>query len=213
MLPPPWEPACLTLLAALLIGASPTPAGAQDIAGFPLDVLTGNYAAETRPVDGLAVTAIYVGDLQIFLEETPMAEVTAMLGGTLHDEGEAGGHMIWTCYTLTDGTLWVYSDGEMGEGDVTMLTLDREPAPGSAACTPLPLAASAVDLATLSLGDTAQALAVDYGAFTVDARGRVGFSAEQPLLDGSDAAISQWLVFRLRAGRIDAVGITQVTSD
>ena len=72
------------------------------------------------------VGTITIGSLTVAMEETPLVEIATALGGQISNEGEAGEHMVWTCDGTGQSTIWFMSDGEMGDGKLTIFAVEAK---------------------------------------------------------------------------------------
>ncbi|MDB5529497.1 MAG: hypothetical protein JWR51_2600 [Devosia sp.] len=143
------------------------------------------------------------------LEQTPIAEIAAALGGASHDWGEAGEAATWACFSRGAETLWLYSDGEMGDGKVTGIGLDaRDTAPASAQCTDWP-AAVAVELGIMGIGLPMDVIIPNYGTSQPDDYGWMRSINLAPDPANAQSQIWQELTFRQSDGIIDAVAVLQ----
>jgi hypothetical protein len=159
------------------------------------------------------VHQVSVGAHAVVLEQTPIAEIAAALGGASHNWGQAGEAVTWACFSRGAETLWLYSDGEMGDGKVTGIGLDaRDAAPASAQCADWP-AAIAVNLGIMGIGMPMDAIIPNYGTSEPDEHGWMRSVSLVP--DPADAQFQIWqeLTFRQTDGIIDAVAVLQDTGD
>jgi hypothetical protein len=156
---------------------------------------------------------VTAGDQVIMLEETPIAEVAAALGGATHSWGEAGEAVTWACFARGAETFWLYSDGEMGDGKVTGVALDaRDAPPASAQCADWPVSMS-VDLGIMGIGLPKDAIIPNYQTSEPDDYGWMRSVNLTP--DPKDPAFQVWqeLTFRESDGVINAVAVLQETAN
>lgn len=204
-------------IACLLLATAIVPAMAEDspIAGTWIDSVSRSGPSAPEPWGTVKqVYQVGVGKQAIVLEETPIAEIAATLGGAAHNWGDAGEAVTWACFARGAETLWLYSDGEMGDGKVTGVGLDtRDAAPASAQCADWP-AGMAVDLGIMGIGLPMDAIMANYGTSQPDDYGWMRSVNLTP--DPSGAPLSQvWqeLTFREADGVINAVAVLQDTGD
>ena len=116
-----------TAIICLLLAATAVPALAEDspIAGTWMDQVSRSGPASPEPWGTVKqVYTVTIGAESVVLEETPIAELAAKLGTEAHNWGEAGEAVTWACLSRNAETLWLYSDGEMGDGKVTGVAID-----------------------------------------------------------------------------------------
>jgi hypothetical protein len=102
------------LLSLLLLGAADN--GSDEFLPPPVAPV-GEAATATTAY--APVSRLRLGQLDIVLEETPLAIVREMLSmGAIGERGEAAEHVFWLCYTYdADGVrarIWLVSSGEFG---------------------------------------------------------------------------------------------------
>ena len=205
-------PLILTALFSL-----PATAAEPVFSGFMNDAVTGQFASDGsfEKLDTPRVGLIQTGSLDISLEQTSMAAVLEAYGGTLNDVGEAGGRVLWICYAVPSGfTVWFYSDGEMGGGDVTAVATEVGAPDPSWGCSPSPPALQYLQLDIPGLSAHPTELDAVFVPVPPDAAGRVGFTSESPhpVMDGFK--IWQDYVYRIGPdGIVDAVAVVQITGD
>ena len=148
-----------------------------------------------------------IGSHELILEETVLADIAAKLGTEVHQWGEAGEAVTWACLARNAETLWLYSDGEMGEGKVTGVGLDmRDPAPASAGCGAWP-ADLQVEIGMMGVGLPADVIVANYLTGQPDDYG--WFRSTNPSNSGQTW---QELTFRAKDdGTVDAMAVMQQT--
>jgi len=204
-------------LAILLILAIAGPSSAKDVTladTWVNYIIRTNINAPEPPADTMKVTGIAVGDYAFAMEETPLTTIAEYMGGKLHMTGDAGEAMTWLCYTTDSQALYIYSDGEMGDGRPTAVVVDnRGGAPKSAGCSPYLGDTPVIDFGILMLGGTSKAVQSAYGQVTPDETGSFAYGSITPQ-PGSDIMV-QWqdVYYHETHGVIDAVGVVQETGD
>lgn len=205
------------ILACVLFTTAIVPVMAEDL---PLkgtwikSVATSGLPAREPWGEVKQVYQMSIGNHAIVLEETPIAEIAAALGGASHNWGDAGGAVIWACFARGAETLWLYSDGEMGDGKVTGIGIDvRDAAPASAQCAKWP-ATLAVDLGVMGIGMPADVIVGNYLTSEPDEYGWMRSINVTP--HASIAGFSVWEELTFRAsedGTINAVAVFLESGD
>jgi hypothetical protein len=181
--------------------------------GFAEITATGEFPSDNpAPLPPNSVAGVKAGPLQVVLETTPLTDVQKAFGGVIHDQGEAGEHVVWLCYGEHSQTLWFYSDGEMGNGKVTLAALEKGVPEVKWGCSLAPAALDSVDFSVPSLGASLDDVTKRLGPSPADQDGRFAYTSNTPLT-GSDFTKFQELVFEAHAGVITAIATTQTTSD
>jgi hypothetical protein len=203
--------ACLLLTAAIV----PVMAEESPLKGTWIDSVSRSGPSAPEPWGSVKqVYQVSVGEHVIVLEQTPIADIAAALGGASHNWGEAGEAVTWACFSRGAETLWLYSDGEMGDGKVTGVGLDaRDAAPASAQCTDWP-ATVAVDLGIMGIGLPMDVIIPNYGTSQPDDYGWMRSVNLSP--DPANAQFKIWQELTFRAndeGNINAVAVLQETGD
>ena len=185
--------------------------------GFMEDAVTGQFAADGsfEKRDAPRVGVIQTGNLDISLEQTSMAAVLGAYGGTLNDIGEAGGRVKWICYAVPSGfTIWFYSDGEMGGGNVTAVGAEAHSPDPTWGCTAAPVTLQYMQLETPGLNAHPTELDATFLPVTPDSEGRVGFTSESPHPVMAGFKIWQDNVYHIGPdGIVDAFAVVQITGD
>lgn len=204
-------------LAVLLVFALAAPSTAKDVtlANTWVDyIIRHDASGGAEPGDDKRVTDIIIGDYALAMEETPLTAIRQYLGGRLHMTGDAGEAMSWLCYTTDSQALYIYSDGEMGDGRPSAVVVDnRGAAPKSAGCSPYLGETPVIDFGIVMLGGTIKAVQSTYGRISPDETGTFSYGSITPQ-PGSDTMV-QWqdIYYHATNGVIDAVGISQETGD
>jgi hypothetical protein len=201
-----------TFAACLIVGLSITSAFAEGspIASTWLDQVTRSGTDAPEPYGSVKqVNQVTIGSHAVVLEETSMDEIAQALGGSVQHWSEAGEAVSWACFSRDAETLWLYSDGEMGEGKVTGVAIDvRDKAPDTAACSDWP-ADVAVDLGIMGIGLPTAAIQPNYMTGEPD---DYGWFSAVTLTPGATDQVWQELTFRQNAdGVVDAVAVLQQT--
>jgi hypothetical protein len=153
----------LALLTFTLPALGQDASSGSPIAGTWIDSVSRSGPASPEPWG--EVKQVYNGSIgthELILEETMLADIAGKLGTEAHQWGEAGEAVAWACLSRNAEALWLYSDGEMGEGKVTGVGLDmRDPAPASAGCGAWP-ADVQVELGFMGIGMPADMIAANY---------------------------------------------------
>jgi hypothetical protein len=205
------------IIACLLLTAAVTPAFAEDspLSGTWIDQVSRSGVAAPEPWGNVKqVYQVTAGDQTILLEETPIADIAAALGGASHNWGEAGEAVTWACFARGAETFWLYSDGEMGDGKVTGVALDaRDAPPASAQCADWP-ATMAVDLGLMGIGMPQDVIIGNYLTSQPDDYGWMRSINLTP--DPTNAQFQIWQELTFRAsedGTINAVAVFQESGD
>jgi len=201
-----------TTLAVLLLTL---PAVAQDtspIARTWIDSVSRSGPASPEPWG--EVKQVYNGSIgghDFILEETDLTDLAAKLGTQVHRWGEAGEAVAWACLARNAETLWLYSDGEMGQGKVTGVGLDmRDPAPASAGCGAWPSDVR-VELGFMGVGLPADLIAANYLTGQPD---DYGWFRSTNVTSSAGGQTWQELTFRAKDdGTVDAMAVMQQTGD
>lgn len=205
------------IIACLLLTTAIVPAIAEDspLSGTWIDQASRSDLAAPEPWGNVKqLYQVTAGDQTIILEETPIADVAAALGGASHNWGEAGEAVTWACFARGAETFWLYSDGEMGDGKVTGVALDaRDAPPASAQCADWP-ATMAVDLGLMGIGMPADVIIGNYLTGQPDDYGWMRSVNTTPDPTNAQFYIWQELTFRANDdGTINAVAVFQDTGD
>jgi hypothetical protein len=172
-----------------------------------------------EPTKGLTL-----GTFRIRFEATTLAEVQrAAHAGSIEQQGDAGEHILWLCYTGKhrgiSERIWIISSGEMGGAEhavtaITATALNR--ADPNSGCPFLPTTMQPVSLDTpLWLGSSdAEVEGVLGSPSHSDGPWRsYDFKADSPSdCGGEGAQLGNWLVTKLKGGRVIAIYAGQVTS-
>ncbi|MEO6013186.1 MAG: hypothetical protein ABIQ30_06325 [Devosia sp.] len=197
--------------AAVISLAMPSLAAEPTRAGSFADVISrGLYDLTLTAPLASPVGIIKFSNLDIELEKTPLVDIAAVLGGDISNEGEAGEHMMWTCYRSGDATIWFRSDGEMGDGKLTILAVEAKAPRAEWNCAVLPSDVY-IDTGLPGLGATAAEVRGKAGQAAVDADGRFSYSGEAPSKTEQGFTIYQDVVYEERDGTIVAFGINQLS--
>jgi hypothetical protein len=199
-----------TAIICLLLAGSAMPAFAEDspIASTWIDQVARTGATAPEPWGTVKqVYTVTIGAEAVVLEETSIADLAAKLGTEAHSWGEAGEAVTWACLSRNAETLWLYSDGEMGDGKVTGIGIDvRDAAPASAQCGAWPADMNA-DLGVMGIGMPADVIVGNYLTGQPDDYGWFG---SIHLAEG----VMQELTFRANEdGTVNAVAVMQMTGD
>jgi len=150
-------------------------------------------------------------------EKSTLPEAVTALGGELRQQGEAGGHVLWSCLVTGDTRVWLTSDGEMGgpEHELMGITLDRfDDFDFSYGCTDAPAGFALPGLGDIpALGASVADLAKRFGTATEDDRGHIRYFSSTPLGDGTAIAAYQSLDYRIENGVVTGVSLGQETGD
>lgn len=203
-----------TVCLAVLALAGPALSQELSLDGTWVDETTTRPPPVPQPEGAVTkVGAILIGDMAVTLEATPMQAILDHFGGVRHMAGDAGGAVDWICYTKGREVLWIYMDGEMGEGSPTVIAPDARggSAPHSG-CSDFPAKKMVVDFGIPVIGARADAVTDLYGPNPADAAGRFGYVSRMPLPEG-EVSIWQELVIHRTNGIIDAISVNQDTGD
>jgi hypothetical protein len=203
-----------TTIICLLLAASAAPVLAEDspIAHTWIDQVSRSGPAAPEPWGTVKqVYAITIGTETVMLEETPIAELATKLGTQAQHWGEAGEAVTWACLSRGAETLWLYSDGEMGDGKVTGVGIDvREPAPASAQCGTWPADLN-VDLGIMGIGLPTDVIIGNYLTGQPD---EYGWFRSVNLTPAAAGPSETWQELTFRAnddGTVNAVAVMQST--
>lgn len=205
-----------TAIICLLLAGSALPALAEEspIANTWIDQVARTGAAAPEPWGNVKqVYTITIGAESVVLEETAIADLAAKLGTEAHNWGEAGEAVTWACLSRNAETLWLYSDGEMGDGKVTGVGIDvRDAAPASARCGTWPADMNA-DLGLMGIGMPADVIVGNYLTGQPD---EYGWFGSINLTPAATAPFEIWQELTFRAndeGIVNAVAVMQMTGD
>jgi hypothetical protein len=199
-----------TLIASLLLttgamAAEPTRAG-----GFADITSRGLYDANLTAPLGAQVGAITIGAMTVALEQTSLEDIAKTLGGPINNEGEAGEHMVWTCYGAGDRTMWFMSDGEMGDGLLTIFALEARAPSVDWNCGTLP-ANVVIDAGVPALGAASAEVRSKVGPAAADAHGRFSYNGLAPVKTDLGFDIYQGVVYEEHDGLVTAFGVEQLS--
>jgi hypothetical protein len=182
--------------------------------GFAEIAATGEFPSDNPPpLPPNSVNILKAGPLQVILETTPLTDVQKAFGGTIHNQGEAGDHVVWLCYGAGSQTLWFYSDGEMGDGKVTLAAMEKGVPEVKWGCSLAPASLENIDFGVPGIGAKLDDVTKRLGASPADENGRFAYTSDTPLENGSEFTKFQELVFEAHSGVITAIAATQATSD
>ena len=199
----------LFALAALL--ATPAPAADPTREGGFADIVSrGLYDLDAMAPLLVKVGKIKIGELIVEMETTPLEEIAAALGGSIANEGEAGEHMVWTCYGAGQATIWFMSDGEMGDGRLTIFAAEAKAPRVDWNCGTLPPNVS-IDAGIPGLGTSSDEVRATAGPATANGDGRFSYTGEAPSKTEYGFTIYQDVVYEERDGRIVAFGVNQLS--
>ena len=202
----PLSVLALTLLMATpSVAADPTRAG-----GFADAVSRGFFDMESMAPLQAQVARITIGDLTVGMEETPLTDIAAALGGPINNEGEAGEHMVWTCYGAGRSTIWFMSDGEMGDGKLTIFSVEARTPRSDWNCGTL-AADIAINAGIPGLAAASSDVRAKVGPAVADANGRFSYTGEAPSKTEYGFTIYQDVVYEERDGAIVAFAIEQLS--
>ena len=167
------------------------------------------------------VSTITAGSFSIQLEHTPLESVRKRFGGRVQGAGDAGLAVMWLCYTGKDAdqrpvVYWFASNDEMSgiHHEVTQVavqTIASGVAPKG--CGVAPAALTGVDFGVPSVGATSDAVIKHFGSGTPDARGYVGYASQVSVTEPKDFTVTQSVQYRVRAGVVTTISVSQVTTD
>jgi hypothetical protein len=116
-------------LSSLVCGATALASTPPPTADESISQSNASWRATSKPSSGMNM-----GNLKIKFEETNLAQVMRATGlGNIEQQGDAGEHVLWLCYTaVTDSKslrLWIESSGEMGgpNNDITEIAVRLVP--------------------------------------------------------------------------------------
>ncbi|HEV7719449.1 MAG TPA: hypothetical protein VGO70_10800 [Arsenicitalea sp.] len=189
-------------------------AGGTTFGGFAEIAASGQYpTANPAPLPPGSVGSIKAGAMEIIFESTNLTDIQKTFGGALHDQGEAGGHIIWICYGGGEATMWFYSDSEMAHGTVSLVAVENRSPLAEWGCAAAPTGLTALDFGLPGPGAPLSDITARYGSSPSDSNGRFSYSGDTPLGDGSESVKFQELVFEAHDGVITAVAASQETID
>jgi hypothetical protein len=189
-------------------------AGDAMFGGFAEIAASGQYpTANPAPLPPGSLGSVKAGAMEIVFESTNLTDIQKAFGGTLHDQGEAGGHIIWICYGRGEQTMWFYSDSEMAHGTVSLVAIESRSPLAEWGCAVAPANLTALDFGVPGTGAPLNDITARYGTSPPDSNGRFSYSGDTPLGDGSESVKFQELVFEAHDGVITAVAASQETID
>ncbi|MDB5561290.1 MAG: hypothetical protein JWN11_708 [Hyphomicrobiales bacterium] len=184
-----------------------------EFGGFAETAATGAYQTDhPAPLPPGTISSIQAGPMQIVFEATDLVEIQKTFGGTVHNQGEAGSHVIWICYGLGQQTAWFYSDGEMAHGTVSLVALEQGAPLAKWGCAAAPTNLTALDFKVPGIGASTSSVTDRLGSSPPDTNGRLAYVGDTPV-DGSESVKYQELVFEAHEGLITAVAASQITID
>ena len=195
----------LLSLAAPVLAVDPTREG-----GFADIVSRGFYDLDAMAPLQVKIGDIKIGGLTVTMEVTPLADIATALGGQISNEGEAGEHMVWTCYGSGQSTIWFMSDGEMGDGKLTILAVEAKAPRTDWNCATLP-ADVVIDAGIPGLGTTSEDVRATVGPATGGADGRFSYTGEAPSKTEYGFTIYQDVVYEEQGGKIVAFAVEQLS--
>lgn len=160
-------------------------------------------------------------------EHTTLNDVRGALhAGQIERQGDAGGSILWLCYTNTHAApverIWIVSSGEMGGPDHVVQEIDIENVPSggpSHDCPSLPKAMTPVIVGLgLEIGSPISSIISHLGPPSVAWRHWLSFDFERPSRGNCDTGnimrfdLTNWLMLRSLHGRIQSLHAGQVTS-
>jgi hypothetical protein len=195
----------LLVLSTPVFATEPTREG-----GFADIVSRGLYDLDAMAPLQVKVGEIRIGDLTVGMEQTSLEDIAATLGGPINNEGEAGEHMVWTCYGSGQSTIWFMSDGEMGDGKLTIFAVEAKAPRLDWNCGTLP-ADMTIDAGIPGLAASSAEVRSIVGPATAGADGRFSYTGEAPSKTEYGFTIYQDVVYEERDGSIVAFAIEQLS--
>jgi hypothetical protein len=174
--------------------------------------LDPNFHLRSEPVK-----KIQVGSQTIYLEVTPLQTLQAKLGGVIQSGGDAGGAASWVCFTglarKTPIVFWFISNGEMGNGTVSQVAIQRNTVGRPEGCSKAPRKLTTVDFGVPSFGSSQQAITHHFGGGPVGRAGVVNYVSERPVEGPSPGCTRmQGVQYLIRKSRVSTISVTQVSS-
>jgi hypothetical protein len=197
--------AVLLVLTMPSLAADPTREG-----GFADIVSRGFYDLDATAPLQVKVGEIKIGDLTVTMEKTPLTEIATTLGGPITNEGEAGEHMVWTCYGAGQSTIWFMSDGEMGDGKLTIFAVEATAPRPDWNCAILSTGVM-IDAGIPGLGASSEEARGTVGPAASNADGRFSYTGEAPSKTEYGFTIYQDVVYEERDGKIVAFAVEQLS--
>jgi hypothetical protein len=168
---------------------------------------------------------ITLGAFRVQFETTTLGEVQhAAASGSIAQQGDAAGHILWLCYTsMHSGAIeriWIISHGEMGGPDHAVTEFVAQSLKGDGPTVGCPLLPSKLQPVSLDisvwLGSTESDLDRSLGppSHSDGAWRSYDFQTKLPGhdCDGDGYDLGSWLVSRSQGGRVTAISAGQVSS-
>lgn len=193
------------LLATPAFAAEPTRQG-----GFADMVSRGLFDLDAMAPLQIKAGEIRIGDLTVAMEQTPLTDIAAAFGGPINNEGEAGEHMVWTCYGAGQTTVWFMSDGEMGDGRLTIFAVEAKAPRIDWNCGTLP-ADIAIDAGIPGLDASSDDVRSILGPANAGPDGRFSYAGEAPSKTEYGFTIYQDVVYEEQGGRVVAFAVEQLS--
>ena len=194
----------------LVLLATPALADPTREGGFADAVSRGLFDLDTMAPLQVKVGEIEIGDLTVAMEKTSLTDIAAAFGGPINNEGEAGEHMVWTCYGAGQSTLWFMSDGEMGGGKLNIFAFEAKAPRVDWNCGTLPDDIS-VKAGIPGLGASSEDVRAIVGPSRAGADGRFSYTGEAPSKTEYGFTIYQDVVYEEQAGSIVAFAVEQLS--
>lgn len=210
---------CLLLLAC---SAAPISAKTPPPALPSWRVMPYRATLRSEPAAGFTL-----GAFDTRFEHTTLNDVRGALhAGQIERQGDAGGSILWLCYTNTHAMpverIWIVSSGEMGGPDHAVQEIDIENAPSSGPshdCPSLPKAMTPVIVgAGLEIGSPISSVVLHLGQPSVAWQHWLSFDYEHTSRENcatwkdSEVDFTNWLMLRSLHGRVQSLHAGQVTS-
>ncbi len=163
-----------------------------------------------------------MGSFDVRWEESTLASVLSAAGiGEIQHEGDAGDSVYWLCYTIEGSKaqrIWVMAHGEMGgpEHAITNVTAElMKDARGSKDCPALPTKMQPVTLSQgLWLGVTENAALRVLGSPSHSEGPWRSFDHQSKVPGACQGGLdlSNWMLYKIRSGRVVTIMAGQTTS-
>lgn len=206
---------CRSLVLALALAALSVPASAATLGGFA-DVASSYELsnADTPRLTVQPVGPVAVAGMPVLLEQTALADITAKFGGSLQTgEDAAKAPFSFVCYGLKDRTLWFRADGGGSNAAVDMVAIQNGGAQPGWGCTDAPDGLDTVSFGIPGLGAPTEEVSARLGSGNPDASGDFGYLSETPSDAQAGAFVRQTILYRVSDGTVNALSVTQKTSE
>ena len=165
--------------------------------------VTDHYGGDRK------VSDIGIEGYRFALEATPLSQIAAELGATVHriDKGSYGD--VWLCLSTPEQALYIYSLELDQPETVNKVVLDnRGPAPATAGCGHRS-DRIALDMGVLAPGTALAIVQEQYGLAMPEQTGTFGYRSREPSMPGPGRVTWQEVAYHATDGVVDAYAVLQ----